>query len=175
LGGGLADMVVLQNLAHRPKEQTEEALALISELMPPLTRGELCSLFFSSLPSALTDALFRPRVQTESSTRKLTPRKPSADSSEPRQRPVEPHLDNPPLPTLPFLPPKPPPNFPPTTSPPIPPHQLSHPTLKANPLTLLLRLRPLPTIRLRLLSRLAVRRLTSHFRRGSRCLRATRR
>lgn len=40
LGGGLADMVVLQNLAHRPKEQVEEALALISELMPPLTRGE---------------------------------------------------------------------------------------------------------------------------------------
>lgn len=39
LGGGLADMVVMQNLAHRPKDQIEEALTLISELMPPLPKG----------------------------------------------------------------------------------------------------------------------------------------
>ena len=38
LGGGLADMVVLHNLAHRPKDQVEEALALLTELMPPLAR-----------------------------------------------------------------------------------------------------------------------------------------
>lgn len=39
LGGGLADMTVMQNLAHRPKEQVEEALTLISELLPPLPKG----------------------------------------------------------------------------------------------------------------------------------------
>lgn len=40
LGGGLADMTVMQNLAHRPKEQIEEALNLVSELMPPLPKGD---------------------------------------------------------------------------------------------------------------------------------------
>lgn len=40
LGGGLADMAVMQNLAHRPKDQVEEALGLIFELTPPLPRGE---------------------------------------------------------------------------------------------------------------------------------------
>ncbi|KAL7423043.1 Ubiquitin fusion degradation protein 4 [Cryptotrichosporon argae] len=38
LSGGVADMVVMQNLAHRPKEQVEEALSLITELLPPLPR-----------------------------------------------------------------------------------------------------------------------------------------
>lgn len=38
LGGGLADMAVMENLAHRPKEQVEEALTLISELLPPLSK-----------------------------------------------------------------------------------------------------------------------------------------
>jgi E3 ubiquitin-protein ligase TRIP12 len=41
VAGTLADMAVMQNLAHRPKEQVEEALSLISELMPPLPKGEL--------------------------------------------------------------------------------------------------------------------------------------
>jgi E3 ubiquitin-protein ligase TRIP12 len=39
LGGGLADMTVMENLAHRPKEQVEEALSLVSESMPPLPKG----------------------------------------------------------------------------------------------------------------------------------------
>ncbi|KAJ7739810.1 ubiquitin-protein ligase [Mycena metata] len=39
LGGGLADMAVMENLAHRPKDQVEETLSLISELMPPLPKG----------------------------------------------------------------------------------------------------------------------------------------
>lgn len=39
LGGGLADMAIMQNLAHRPKEQVEEALSLICELMPPQPKG----------------------------------------------------------------------------------------------------------------------------------------
>lgn len=40
LGGGLADMTVMENLAHRPKDQVEEALSLISELLPPLPKGK---------------------------------------------------------------------------------------------------------------------------------------
>lgn len=40
LGGGLADMTVMENLSHRPKDQIEEALSLISELMPPLPKGQ---------------------------------------------------------------------------------------------------------------------------------------
>lgn len=39
LGGGLADMTVMENLAHRPKDQIEETLSLVSELMPPLPKG----------------------------------------------------------------------------------------------------------------------------------------
>jgi E3 ubiquitin-protein ligase TRIP12 len=39
LGGGIADMTVMENLAHKPKDQVEEALGLISELMPPLPKG----------------------------------------------------------------------------------------------------------------------------------------
>ncbi|KAI3602651.1 ubiquitin-protein ligase [Moniliophthora roreri] len=38
LGGGVADMTVMENLAHRPKDQIEETLSLISELMPPLPK-----------------------------------------------------------------------------------------------------------------------------------------
>lgn len=39
VGSGVVDMAVMQNLAGRPKDQVEEALGLISELMPPLPRG----------------------------------------------------------------------------------------------------------------------------------------
>jgi E3 ubiquitin-protein ligase TRIP12 len=38
LAGGVADMAVLQNLAHRPKDQVEEALAFIVELLPPTSK-----------------------------------------------------------------------------------------------------------------------------------------
>ncbi|KAL4245224.1 UPL family protein [Abortiporus biennis] len=38
LGGGVADMTVMENLAHRPKDQIEETLSLISELMPPMPK-----------------------------------------------------------------------------------------------------------------------------------------
>lgn len=34
----VADMAVLQNLAHRPKEQIQEALSLVGELLPPVPR-----------------------------------------------------------------------------------------------------------------------------------------
>ena len=51
LGGGLADMMVMENMAHRPKDQVEEALSLVSELLPPLPKGEMdcLSLHFSVL------------------------------------------------------------------------------------------------------------------------------
>lgn len=39
LGGGVADMAVMETLAHRPKDQIEETLSLISEVMPPLPKG----------------------------------------------------------------------------------------------------------------------------------------
>jgi E3 ubiquitin-protein ligase TRIP12 len=47
LGGGLADMTVMQNLAHRPKEQIEETLSLLSELLPPLPKGKGSNLIVS--------------------------------------------------------------------------------------------------------------------------------
>lgn len=37
--GGIADTAVMQTLAHRPKEQVEEALSLVAELLPPLAKG----------------------------------------------------------------------------------------------------------------------------------------
>lgn len=40
LGGGLADMTIMENLAYRPKDQVEETLSLVSELMPPMPKGE---------------------------------------------------------------------------------------------------------------------------------------
>ena len=38
-------MTVMQNLAHRPKDQVEEALSLIAELLPPSPKGELYGVF----------------------------------------------------------------------------------------------------------------------------------
>jgi E3 ubiquitin-protein ligase TRIP12 len=49
LGGGLADMTVMENLAHRPKDQVEETLSLISELMPPLPKGSFLFLLLRFL------------------------------------------------------------------------------------------------------------------------------
>jgi E3 ubiquitin-protein ligase TRIP12 len=61
LGGGLADMTVMQNLAHRPKDQIEEALSLVSELMPPLPKG--IHLFLLVLPC--THFRFRRSLRTQ--------------------------------------------------------------------------------------------------------------
>ena len=44
-GGGIADMTVMENLGHRPKEQIDETLGLISELLPPLPKGKELTLF----------------------------------------------------------------------------------------------------------------------------------
>lgn len=55
LSGGVADMAVLQNLAHRPKDQVEEALALICELLPPTPK----------------DGVFDHKAYTEKTLKKL--------------------------------------------------------------------------------------------------------
>lgn len=52
----VADMAVLQNLAQRPKEQIQEALSLVGELLPPLPR----------------DGVFDPRAYTEKAYLKRT-------------------------------------------------------------------------------------------------------
>ena len=47
LGGGLANVTVMQNLAHHPKDQVEEALSLNAELLPPLAEGKLYDVFLT--------------------------------------------------------------------------------------------------------------------------------
>lgn len=63
LGGGLADMTVMENLAHRPKEQVEEALSLVSELLPPLPK----------------DGVFDHKAYTEKSLSRLVKARAKAD------------------------------------------------------------------------------------------------
>ncbi|KAG6909327.1 hypothetical protein DXG01_000927 [Tephrocybe rancida] len=69
LGGGLADMTVMENLAHRPKDQVEEALSLASELMPPLPK----------------DGVFDHRGYTEKSLARMIKAKAKADRAAARQ------------------------------------------------------------------------------------------
>ncbi|KAI0738636.1 hypothetical protein C8Q80DRAFT_1206571 [Daedaleopsis nitida] len=69
LGGGLADMTVMENLAHRPKDQVEEALSLISELMPPLPK----------------DGVFDHKGYTEKALNKMIKAKAKADRAAARQ------------------------------------------------------------------------------------------
>ncbi len=64
----VADMAVLQNLAQRPKEQIQEALSLVGELLPPLPR----------------DGVFDPRAYTEKAYLKRTTKKPTASTSQAR-------------------------------------------------------------------------------------------
>ncbi|KAF9047194.1 hypothetical protein BDZ89DRAFT_1058246 [Hymenopellis radicata] len=69
LGGGLADMTVMENLAHRPKDQVEEALSLISELLPPLPK----------------DGVFDHKAYTEKALAKMVKAKAKADRAAARQ------------------------------------------------------------------------------------------
>ncbi|KZT67358.1 hypothetical protein DAEQUDRAFT_673424 [Daedalea quercina L-15889] len=69
LGGGLADMTVMENLAHRPKDQVEEALSLVSELMPPLPK----------------DGVFDHKAYTEKALSKLTKARAKAERVAARQ------------------------------------------------------------------------------------------
>ncbi|KAJ1019871.1 hypothetical protein NDA13_006094 [Ustilago tritici] len=61
----VADMAVLQNLAQRPKEQIQEALSLVGELLPPLPR----------------DGVFDPRAYTEKAYLKRTAKLASPSSA----------------------------------------------------------------------------------------------
>ncbi|CDO68376.1 hypothetical protein BN946_scf184815.g23 [Trametes cinnabarina] len=72
LGGGLADMTVMENLGHRPKDQIEEALSLVSELMPPLPKG-------------LTDGVFDHKCYTEKVLHKMVKAKAKAERAAARQ------------------------------------------------------------------------------------------
>ncbi|KAF4593200.1 Ubiquitin fusion degradation protein 4 [Pleurotus pulmonarius] len=69
LGGGLADMTVMENLAHRPKEQIEEALSLVSELMPPIPK----------------DGVFDHKSYTEKSLARMMKAKVKADRAAAKQ------------------------------------------------------------------------------------------
>ncbi|EST08765.2 hypothetical protein PSEUBRA_001462 [Kalmanozyma brasiliensis GHG001] len=61
----VADMAVLQNLAQRPKEQIQEALSLVGELLPPLPR----------------DGVFDPRGYNEKAYLKRTAARKSAPAA----------------------------------------------------------------------------------------------
>ncbi|KAF8659836.1 hypothetical protein AX16_001721 [Volvariella volvacea WC 439] len=69
LGGGVADMTVMENLAHRPKDQIEEALSLVSELLPPLPK----------------DGVFDHKTYTEKSLARMIKAKHKADRAAARQ------------------------------------------------------------------------------------------
>lgn len=69
LGGGVADMTVMDNLAHRPKDQIEEALSLVSELMPPLPK----------------DGVFDHKSYTEKAISRLVKAKTKAERAAARQ------------------------------------------------------------------------------------------
>ncbi|KAJ7231897.1 hypothetical protein B0H12DRAFT_1262703 [Mycena haematopus] len=87
LGGGLADMTVMENLAHRSKDQVEETLSLISELMPPLPKGEFSSLF-AALERRLTvglDGVFDHKGYTEKSLARMVKAKAKAERAAVRQ------------------------------------------------------------------------------------------
>jgi E3 ubiquitin-protein ligase TRIP12 len=71
LGGGLADMAVMDNLAHRPKDQVEEALNLISELMPPLPKGTHISANMGLFLTEPSIGVFDHKAYTEKSLARL--------------------------------------------------------------------------------------------------------
>ena len=87
LGGGIADMSVMENLAHRPKEQIEEALSLVSELMPPLPKGELPREHRSSALSykSFLDGVFDHKAYTEKSFNRMIKAKAKAERAAARQ------------------------------------------------------------------------------------------
>ena len=79
LGGGLADMTVMENLAHRPKDQVEEALSLISELLPPLPKGLSHIPSFYGFLTLMSDGVFDHKGYTEKSLARMVKAKAKAD------------------------------------------------------------------------------------------------
>jgi len=85
-GGGIADMSVMENLGHRPKEQIDEALGLISELLPPLPKGkELNSLTFLARLMSMSDGVFDHKAYTEKSLARLVKARARAERAAARQ------------------------------------------------------------------------------------------
>lgn len=91
LGGGLADMTVMENLSHRPKDQVEEALSLLSELMPPLPKGmlERCCFNVSYDLLSSVDGVFDHKSYTEKALGRLVKAKAKADRAAARQTAAE--------------------------------------------------------------------------------------
>ena len=86
-GGGIADMTVMENLGHRPKEQIDETLGLISELLPPLPKGkELTSFaFLPQLAYLISDGVFDHKAYTEKSLARLVKARARAERAAARQ------------------------------------------------------------------------------------------
>ncbi|CAE6466788.1 unnamed protein product [Rhizoctonia solani] len=114
----LTDMAVMQNLAHRPKDQVEEALSLVSELMPPLPRdgvfdhraysekalGRMVKAKIKALKSARANSNAGPSSSTNPEPMDITPDDPGTatpvapGSATPVARPGSPvHAMTPPL------------------------------------------------------------------------------
>ncbi|GAB1518382.1 Ubiquitin fusion degradation protein 4 [Rhizoctonia solani] len=115
----LTDMAVMQNLAHRPKDQVEEALSLVSELMPPLPRdgvfdhraysekalARMVKAKIKSLKSSRTSSNAGPSTSTNPEPMDITPDDPGAatpvaapGSATPVARPGSPvHAPTPPF------------------------------------------------------------------------------
>lgn len=110
LGGGLADMTVMENLAHRPKDQVEEALSLLSELLPPLPKGMISifpRVFRYSQPAS--DGVFDHKSYTEKSLGRLVKAKVKAERAAARQAAADATSTN--AETVPTAPGTPPPEI----------------------------------------------------------------
>ncbi|KAE9398555.1 hypothetical protein BT96DRAFT_957548 [Gymnopus androsaceus JB14] len=109
LGGGLADMTVMENLAHRPKDQIEETLSFISELMPPLPKEDVFN------HSRFQMVFFDHKAYTEKTLAKMMKAKTKADKAAARaaaQAPLVAAMLIPPPPSAPSPAPEEPPQAP---------------------------------------------------------------
>lgn len=79
LAGDVTHMTVMENLAHRSKEQVEEALSLVSELMPPLPK----------------DGVFDHKGYTDKALSRLVKAKAKADRAAARQAAFAPYQQSP--------------------------------------------------------------------------------
>ncbi|KAG1850714.1 hypothetical protein F4604DRAFT_1907303, partial [Suillus subluteus] len=79
LAGDVTHMTVMENLAHRSKEQVEEALSLVSELMPPLPK----------------DGVFDHKGYTDKALTRMVKAKAKADRAAARQAVFAPYQPSP--------------------------------------------------------------------------------
>lgn len=88
LGGDVTHMTVMENLAHRSKDQVEEALSLISELMPPLPRGSYFHIFTERGAYTLPDGVFDHKGYTDKALARMVKARAKADRAASRQAAV---------------------------------------------------------------------------------------